>query len=240
MPNNPRIDLNTGIEATDVNVNPKAVERKQREAEERDRLAAEATEPWSRAKVERELARAAASESFGVVNGQEIRNSANLHGVDLAGLDLSGLDLSRANLHGAKLVGTNLNGARLVGANLHDADLGDAQMEDVNAVEANFHGACLCGSKVAKTHFMKANLSECCHEATSGLDIEEKPLTAAEEKKARSFMGMVRRLFGYDEDASGQARASISTEEGKVRYYGETLENANVSGMKAVCKRRKI
>ena len=227
-----------GEPVQDIAINPKAIERKAREAEERSRLAAGAAEPWSRAKVERELARAAAAESPGVVNGQEVRNSANMHGADLSGLDLSGLDLSRTNLHSANLAGAKLTGCRLVGANLNDADLSDAEMEDVNAVEANFHGACLCGAKVEKTHFMKANLSGCCYEAVDGLDIEEKPLTPAEGKKARSLVGMFRRFLGSDDGApSSGVRASVLIDEGKVRYCGQTLEGANLTGMKPLCKR---
>lgn len=213
-----------GNPVTDLSVNLKAIERKAREAEERQRLEAEAREPWSRAKVERELARSASQESLGVINGEEIANSVNMHGADLSGLDLSGLDLSKANLHGANLVGTNLSGCRLVGANLCEADLTDAEMQDVNAVEANFHGACLCGSKVDRTHFMKANLSEVCHEGIDGLDVEEKFLTAAEENKARHLQ-------------SEGFRAVILVDEGKVRYYGPTLEGANVHAMRSKCRR---
>jgi len=219
----PRL-LSDGTVAHDVVVNPKHTERVAREAFERARLEAENTEPWSRSKVERELARATARGSLGVVNGQEVRDSINLHGVDLSGLDLSGLDLSRANLHGAKLKGTNLSGAKLTNANLHEAELSGADLQNVNAVEANFHGACLCRSKAGKSHFMKANLSESCHEAAEGLDIQEKPLTAAEHKQAK-----YRQSEGF--------RANIHVDEGVVRYYGPTLEGANVHGMKTKCKR---
>lgn len=215
-----------GNPAEDSAINQKAVERKVREAGERERLEAEAREPWSRTKVEREITRSASQESLGVINGENITNRINLHGVDLSGLDLSGLDLSKANLHGAKLVGTNLSGCRLVGANLHGADLADAEMEDVNAVEANFNGACLCRAKVNKTHFMKANLSECCHEACDGLDVEEKPLTSAEEKKAQHLQSEGFRTF-------------VDVDQGKVRYFGSTLDGANVTGMSSTCKTRK-
>lgn len=232
--------LKDGSVAEDVLVNPKHLERMALQAAEKERADAEASEPWSREKVERTIARATSEGVLGIVNGQEVKADINLNGADLSGLDLSGLDLSRANLHGARLVGAKLTGCRLVNANLNEADLSGAEMDDVNAVEANFHGACLCGSKVAKTHFMKANLSECCHEDVDGLDIEEKPLTPAEDKKARSFVGMFKRLFGSDDEViSGGARASISTEDGKVRYYGETLSGANVHRMKPICKRRR-
>jgi uncharacterized protein YjbI with pentapeptide repeats len=211
----------------DIKENPLHLARVQREANEKEKLEAEALEPWSRAKVERTLARAASEGVLGVVNGQEVKSDANFHGADLSGLDLSGLDLSRANLHGAKLAGAKLSGCRLVNANLHEADLSGASIDGANAVEANFHGACLCGSNVDKTHFMKANLSECCREATDGIDIEEKPLTAAEDKVAR-----YRQSEGF--------RAHILTDEAVVRYYGATLEGANVHGMKTTCKRRAL
>jgi uncharacterized protein YjbI with pentapeptide repeats len=213
-----------GTVLEDAKENPLHLGRVKLEAEKKAAVEAEALEPWSRSKVERTLALAGADGVLGVVNGQEVRADANFHGADLSGLDLSGLDLSRANLHGTKLIGTKLSGCRLVGANLHEADLSGAEIENVNAVEANFHGACLCGAQVDKTHFMKANLSESCHEGTDGLDIEEKPLTAAEAQVAK-----YRQSEGF--------RANVHVDEGVVRYYGSSLEEANVHGMKTACKR---
>jgi len=222
--NPPRIGQD-GQPAVDWDVNPKHLARLEREAAERTRLEAEQAEPWGRAKIERELARLSEKGSLGVVNGREVKNSLNLHGVDLSGQDLSGLDLSGANLHGAKLAGAKLTGCRLVGSNLHGADLSGAALDGANAVGANLHGACLCGAQVGKTHFMSANLSECCHEGADGLDVEVKPLTAAENTVARR------------RQADG-VRAHIDVDAGVVRYFGDTLNGANVTEMSAKCKRK--
>lgn len=217
--------LPDGSIANDVDENPKYLSRVDREAADRARLVAEQAEPWGRAKIERELSRLSAQESLTVINGEPIKDTINLHGVDLSGQDLSGIDLSRANLHGANLSGSKLSGARLVGTNLHGANLSGAVLDGVNAVEANFHGACLCRADVSKTHFMKANLSETCHEATAGLDINEKTMTPAETALAK-----YRQSEGF--------RVSISIDEGLVRYYGDTLKESNVTGMASLCKRK--
>lgn len=220
----PRL-LSDGSIAQDVAVNPKYLARLDLETSEQARLKAEQEEPWGRAKIERELARLASQKSVIAMGGREIKHPIDLHGVDLSGQDLSGVDLSYANLHGAKLVGTKLTGARLVNANLHGADLTGAALDGVNAVEANFHGACFCKADVSKTHLMKANLSEVCHEDSSGLDIVENPMTPAEVGQAR-----YRQSEGF--------RVDISTDGGKVRYFGDTLKGANVSGMSSVHKKR--
>jgi hypothetical protein len=215
-----------GLPADDVLVNPKYLERIDREAQERRRIESESNSPWSRGRVEKALAIVAAQGSVGVVNGRPIKGAVDFHGADLSGLDLSGLDLSNANLHGANLSGSKMTGCRLVGANLHEANLTGAALDGVNAVEANFHGACLCKADVTKTHFMKANLYESCHEATVGLDLQEKPMTPAEVAQAR-----YRQSEGF--------RANVSVDEGLVRYYGDTLKDSNVTGMASVCKRKR-
>lgn len=220
----PRL-LPDGTIATDVDVNPKFLERVEREKEFREKTESEGKEPWSRAKVERYLTQVSTRGNFATSSGKTVAGGPTFHGVDLSGLDLSGLDLSRANLHGAKLTGTNLSGCRLVSANLHEADLSGADLSNVNAVEANFHGACLCRANVGKTHFMKANLSECCHESATGLDVEEKPLTPAEEK-----MAAYRQSEGF--------RPIVLIDSGVVRYFGSTLKDANVAGMSNVHKKR--
>lgn len=214
-----------GLPAEDVLVNPKYLERIGRETKERQKLESEAAEPWSRAKLERELARLSTQKPSYVIDGVEIKSGLDLHGADLSGLDLSGLDLSRSNMHGAKLAGSNLANCRLVGTNLHGADLSGTDMSGVNAVEANLHGACLCDANVSKTHFMKANLAEACHEDVSGLDIVEKPMTPAETAQARH-----RQSEGF--------RVNVSTDDGTVRYFGDTLSGANVAGMSRVHKKR--
>lgn len=212
-----------GLPADDVTENPKAAIRKKLELETRARREAERLEPWSRQKVEREIIE---NPSVSVAGGTEVRYRGNLSGADLSGLDLSGVDLSYVNMDGAKLVGTNLSGCRLVGATLHAADLTGAVLEKVNAVGVNFHGACLCASKSSRAHFMGANLSEVCFEGSDGVDIVQKPLTPAEEKLARH-----RQSEGFKVDVSLSA--------GKVTYFGPSLERANVSGMRLVCKKRK-
>lgn len=220
----PRL-LSDGSIANDVTVNPKYLARVEMESSEQKSFIEEQVKPWGREKIERELARLSKKESFVVIDGKLIKHTINLHGVDLSGQDLTGLDLSHANLHGANLSGARLTGARLVGANLHGANLSGAILDGVNAVEANFHGACLCRADVSKTHFMKANLSEACHETTTGLDLEEKPMTPAEVGQAR-----------YRQ--SEGSRASVSVDEGLVRYYGDTLKDSNVTGMVSLCKRK--
>ena len=123
-----------------------------------------------------------------------------------------------------------MTGCRLVGANLHKANLTGALLENMNAVQANFSQSCLCSAKAAKTHFMGANLSECCYEDTDGVDVVEKPLTAAEEKKARHMQSEGFRVnILFDEKEQGNAKAV---------YVGATLEKANVTGMSQVCLRR--
>src|SRR4029077_5649862 len=214
-----------GQPAEDLNVNSKAVNRKAHEAVENIRMIAEQAEPWNRIRVERELARLYKTKTLVSISGHEIKSSLDLHGVDLSGQDLTGIDLSGVNLHSAKLTGTKLTGCRLVNSNLHGADLSEAMLDSANAVEANFHGACLCKASVAKTNFMKANFSECCHEGTDGLDVIVKSLTPAEVTFARH-----RQSEGF--------RAHVSIDEGVVRYFGSTLEGANVTGMSTVCKRR--
>lgn len=214
-----------GQPTEDVSENPMYVERLKREESERQRLEFERIEPWSRSKIERELKRLSEHGPSVATNGRKVRSAINLHGVDLSGQDLSGLDLSRANLHGAKLSGANMTGCRLVGTNLHGADLSGTALDSVNAVEANFHGACLCKADVSKTHFMKANLSEVCHESVVGLDLDEKPMTPAEVGQAK-----YRQSEGF--------HANILIDEGLVRYYGETLKGANVTGMSSAHKKR--
>lgn len=216
----------------DVMENPKAVERKLREANDRARLEAESKEPWSRAKVERELGRLALKPRTTVIDGREIFDRLNLHGVDLSGLDLSGLDFSGVNMHGANLTGSILSGCRLVDANLCEATLTGAAFEQANAFGANLNKACLCAAKIGKTHFMTANLSESCCEATEGLDIVTNPLTPAEAAAAKYKQAEGFRVeILYDDKEQGNAR---------VLYVGATLEKANISSMKTVCQRRKI
>jgi uncharacterized protein YjbI with pentapeptide repeats len=213
-----------GSQCEDVTANPKAIARRAIEQAEKTREEAEARSPWTRNRVIAAISSIAQRNVLSHDGMSKARIQLNLHGVDLSGLDLSGLDLSRANLDSAKLSGANLNGCRLVGANLHVADLTGAILDGVNAVEANLHGACLCKARVANTHFMKANLSEVCHDGTDGLDITEKPLTAAEDTMARR-----KQSEGF--------RVHIAVDEGVVRYYGATLEGANVTGLSAKCKR---
>jgi hypothetical protein len=219
-----------GKPVKDVSVNPFAVERKQREAEDRARREEEGKKPWSREKVEKEIARAAQEKPMQVIDGIESRSHANFHGADLSGLDLSGLDLSYVNMHGAKLIGANLSGCRLIQANLAEASMTGAVLDKINAVEANLSGACLCASKANKAQFMGANLSECCFEANEGIDIVEKPLTVAEEAFAKYKQSEGFRVnILHDEKEKGNAR---------VLYIGATLEKANVTGMRTTCRRK--
>lgn len=186
----PRLDPD-GVPQVDLLVNPKAVERKEREAAEKAAFAAEAAAPPSRAKIERMIERASKLEPF-EINGEKRPQGLNLHGWNLDGLDLSGLDLSHANMHGVSAKGTKFTGANLGHVNGHggvfeDAEFDDAvSMESFNGCRACFKGASFEGvvarAKDGGDSFagglVGANLSEsCCHASGSGLDIEEHGLT---------------------------------------------------------------
>jgi uncharacterized protein YjbI with pentapeptide repeats len=223
----PRVDRDGNL-VWDVLENPKAVERKKREAEEKARLEAEANEPWSRAKVERELGRLALKPPVAVMDGREIFDRLNLHGVDLSGLDLSGLDLSGANMHGANLTAANLSNCRLVESNLSEALLTGASIENANAVGANLSKSCLCSAKIGKTHLMAVNLSDCCYQETDGLDLVEKPLTPAEDRAAK-----YKQSEGFRVDTVTDQKGAV-----KFVYVGSRMEKANITGMKSTCQRR--
>lgn len=216
-----------GKAVEDVLVNPKAVERKKREAEERARLEEEQASPWTRERVERELARVSREGVFTVFDGKEVRHRANFQGHDFSGLDLSGLDLSEVNLDSAKLTGANLSGCLMTSTNLHGADLDGANLENINAQSANFHGACLCRTKISDANLRKANCYGACYEDSQGFDVEERPLTQNEEVSAKR-----KQSEGY--------KVQIIESELKVRYFGETLEGANVTGIASVCNRRML
>jgi uncharacterized protein YjbI with pentapeptide repeats len=222
---NKRLD-SKGAAVEDWLENPKAVERKKIEAEERARIEAEGLEPWGRAKIERELSRISKQST----DQEFMRTRLNLSEVDLSGQDLSGLDLSGANLHGAKLVGADLSGCRLVGANLSNAIMTGASLEKANAVDANFSSACLCSTKSGKTHFMGANLSDACFEGNVGIDIVEKKATPAEVLLSAKDQSLgARAVVVYDDTGKGGA---------KVLYLGDTLSQANITGMRSVCRSR--
>lgn len=226
-----------GKPAEDVIVNPLAVERKAREAVERVRATDEAAEPWTRAKIERELRRAKAREQI-VVDGKEVPPSLNLHGATIPdGTDLSGIDLSNCNMHGLRAKGVKFDHCILTRANMHGAVLDGCSFQDVEADELNLCESCCCGSKFKfrrrepepgkdPVHISRRmNMSDCCMERTEGIDIQEKPLTDAEHKKARHHQ-------------SEGFRVAVSVDEGKVRYYGPELTDANLTGMSRVCRKR--
>ena len=234
--NKPRFGKD-GKPAEDVIVNPLAVERKAREAVERVRAADEAAEPWTRAKLERELRRAKAREQI-VVDGKEVPPSLNLHGATIPdGTDLSGIDLSNCNMHGLRAKGVKFDHCVLTRANLHGAVLDGCSFQDVEADELNLCESCCCGSSFKfrrraepdkdPVHISRRmNLSDCCMEGTSGIEIEEKDLTAAEHRKARHLQAE-----GF--------RVAVSVDEGKVRYYGPELTEVNVTGLSRSCKRKR-
>jgi uncharacterized protein YjbI with pentapeptide repeats len=222
----PRVDRDGNL-VWDALENPKAVERKKREAQEKARLEVEANEPWSRAKVERELGKLALKPPTAVVDGKESFDHLNLHGADLSGLDLSGLNLSRVNMHGADLSGADLTGCLLTEANLHGANLDGAILEKTNAQSANFHDACLCRTKISDANLRKSNLSNVCYENSQGFDINEKPLTDKEQLSAKR-----KQAEGF--------KVQIVESELKVKYFGGTVEGANVAGMTTSCKRRML
>ena len=58
-----------------------------------------------------------------IINGHEIKPSADLSDADLSDADLSYADLSYADLSDANLIGANLRGAYLSEANLRGANL---------------------------------------------------------------------------------------------------------------------
>lgn len=222
----PRIGLD-GNPAQDVSTNPKAIERKAREAEVRVRLEAEAKEPLSRSKIERELTKLSQKAPMATIDGRDVFESLNLHGADISGLDLSGLNLSNVNMHGVKAVGTNFTGCLMVNANLYGADLDGAVLEKANAQSANLSEACLCRTTITDANLRKANCHGACYESSQGFDVEEKPLTEKE------------RLVANRRQAEG-FKVHVVEAESKVKYFGSTLEGANVTAMESVCKRRML
>lgn len=217
---NERVDQD-GKPAIDLLENPKAVERKKREEAARDALIEERKQPWSRERIERELVRIA------VINrtGGRVKEAMDLHGVDLSGLDLSGLDLSRSNMHGASLVGTNLSGCRMVNVNLHGAELRDAVLEGTYAVDSNLHGACVCAARFSKSTLLGVNLQDACCEDAQDFPLQEVDLTPAEERLA----------LQADVDSTMK---EVLADQGKVRYVGDALRGANITGLSQVCRRR--
>lgn len=214
----------------DVSVNPKAEDRKRREAQERSRVEAESKEPWSRTRIEREIARvreaSRRSQSITLPNGVTVGPQVNLHEADLSGLDLSGLVLAGANLHGANLSGADLTGASLAGANLHGANLEAAKLKGCDLSRAVLQQSCLCWSDLSESTLLKSNLSDCCHQNVVGLDLKEAKLTAAELQAAKR-----RQAEGY--------RINIHEDRGVALHYGPQLVDANVEGMSSTCKRAK-
>ena len=79
-----------------------------------------------------------------IVNGYDIKPSANLRGANLSGAILSCADLRSADLHGADLYGADLHGANLIDADLHGANLIDADLHGANLRGANLRG-CIFG-----------------------------------------------------------------------------------------------
>jgi len=202
-----------GKPAEDVIVNPKAVERKAREAAEKARLEEEAKAPWSRERIETALESVRSKDPIGEVNGQVIAEQLNLHGADLSGLDLSGLNLSGANLHGAKLLGADLTGTSLAGANLSQADLSEAILKGCDLSSANLSESCICDADATEASFRKANLADACIEGAKGLDIRVVPLTFAEMRVAAASDGVV------------------NIDDGIVLYKGDLTEDANIAGL---------
>lgn len=185
-----------GQPAKDWTVNPKAQERRAREAVERSRLEAEAAAPWSRDKVARMLEDVRKRESIHV-NGVDQPQSLNLHGVTLPdGIDLSSLDLSHANMHGVKVRGGKFVGSNMAHVNAHGAVFQECVFDDAESMESiNLCQSCLKGSSFSGVKaegsgggvlgdekwskgLTSANLSEsCCHGTVKGLDIQEHDLT---------------------------------------------------------------
>lgn len=185
-----------GKPAQDWTENPKAAERKAREAAERSRLEAEAAAPFSRDKVARMLDDLRKREPIHV-NGADQPQSLNLHGVMLPdGIDLSGLDLSHANMHGVKVKGGKFVGSNMAHVNAHGAIFQGCLFDDAESMEAiNLCQSCLGGSSFSGVKsegsgggvlgdekwskgLTHANLSEsCCHGTVRGLDIQEHELT---------------------------------------------------------------
>lgn len=195
MSNPPRIG-NDGLLAQDLTENPKALERKAREAQERAALEAEAAAPWSRDKIGRMLDKLGKMEPIHL-NGQDQPRQLNLHGVELPdGIDLTGLDLSHTNMHGLKARRARFSGSNLQSVNAHGAKLrecffdGAESMESINlcqaclggssfiGIEAEGSGGGVLGDEKWSKGLTSANLSEsCCHGTVRGLDIQDHELT---------------------------------------------------------------
>lgn len=203
MSDAPRIGPD-GAPAVDVEVNPKAAERHEREAAERvvaeaKAKAREATH-WTRAMVEEVIEEVKARGVIGTINGQELRGLVNLNGKNLDGEDLSGLDLENMNGHGGSFRGTRFVGSNLKGAIFHGAALGGeiAGRDGANFSDANLEGAVFCEACICRCIFhgpklnaSKANFTVRCCEALDGVMLRE--------IKVKDPDGdVVRRLVGDD------------------------------------------
>lgn len=185
-----------GKPAQDWAQNPKAAERKARQAAENAILEAEAAAPWSRDKIARMLDKLRSMEPIHV-NGQDQPRQLNIHGVELPDdIDLRSLDLSHTNWHGGKAKRARFSGSNLAHMNTHGAMLIDCVFDDAESMESiNLCQACLAGSSFTGIEsegsgggmlgnekwskgLVAANLSEsCCHGTVKGLDIQEHDLT---------------------------------------------------------------
>jgi outer membrane murein-binding lipoprotein Lpp len=102
---------------------------------------------------------------LGQGSGVNLREGANLRGVDLSGSYLgpdgagNGLDLSRADLSGAVAREVVAVGIKLVSANLSYADLSGADLRGADLSQANLTGARFTGAKLDGARLEGANLT---------------------------------------------------------------------------------
>lgn len=229
----PRLDSDRKS-TQDWPVNPKAVERKARQAAENSVLEAEAAAPWGRDKIVQMLDKLRSQEPIHV-NGQDQPRQLNLHGVELPeNIDLTGLNLSHANMHGVKTKGARFSGCDLSYVNAHGAVFTDCVFDDALSMESiNLCQSCLSGSSFTGVEakgaasilggetlsggLTSANLSEsCCHGTVKGLDIQEHELTTQlVDDVGRS---LDRRLAPGETHACGECPGEFVSVKGRIEH----------------------
>lgn len=212
----------TILDRQGLSVNPKAIERKAREARERSCREAEMMEPWSREKIDRIRARMKASrqENPGDLSGVTSALRIDLFRADLHGKSLHGVNLSFADIQEANLSESDFRGSNLFRSNLYHANLRGAIFIGCNLSEVNLSRSCLCDADFTEALLRGANLSGCCYEGAKGLDLKEVRMTAAE-------LGLVKymKTKGF--------RVSVNMDQGVAIHVGSQLEGSNVADIRS-------
>jgi len=159
-------------------------------------------------------------------------SEANLSGADLSRANLQKADLtqaqlSKANLIEANLSGANLTGANLSGANLQKADLREAKLIGANLTGANLTGANLTGANLSGANLIGADLSNAklIGANLTGANLSLVNLIGANLTGAILFGAKLYKSNFQNNTILNDINISITTN------FGETLENANFSGI---------